>query len=63
MNTQELKDKIDKIRLAMFHGLLSYDEAKLEAKPIIDEMNRRGSIVAQKYGKKFRPFSFAALMR
>lgn len=63
MTAQELKDKIDEIRLAMFRGILSYDEARAKAEPIIDEMNRRGREIAKKYGKSFRPFSFAALMR
>ncbi len=63
MTAQDLKDRIDEIRVALFRGLLSYDEAQEQAKPVIDEMNRRGREIAKKYGKSFRPFSFAALMR
>jgi hypothetical protein len=63
MTAQDLKNKIDEIRTALFRGALSYDDAKLQAQPVIDEMNRRGREIAQKYGKSFRPFSFATLMR
>lgn len=63
MTAQELRDRIDEIRGALVHGELSYDEAQVKARPIIDEMNRRGQEVAKKYGKSFRPFTFASLMR
>lgn len=63
MNGQDLRDKITEIRNAMLSGLLSYDEAREKAQPIIDEMNKRGREIAAKYGKRFRGFSFASLMR
>lgn len=46
----------------MVHGL-SYNEAKVEAKPIIDEMNRRVEIIAKQYKQRPVKFSFAGLMR
>lgn len=63
MTAQELRNKINDIRNAMFRGDLAYDDAKKQAQPFIDEMNRRGVEIAKKYGKKHRPFSFASLMR
>lgn len=63
MTGQDLRDRIDEIRLALNKGLLSYDVAKTQAEPIIEEMNRRGREIAQKHGKSFRPFSFISLMR
>jgi hypothetical protein len=42
---------------------MTYDEAKESAAPVIAEMNTAGQKIAQKYGQKFRAFSFVTLMR
>ena len=47
----------------MLRGELTYDEAKKEAQPIIDEMNKIGREIAAKYGKRHSNFTFAYLMR
>lgn len=44
-------------------GLITYDQAKKIAQPIIDEMNEKAREVAEKYGQKHRNFTFSALMR
>lgn len=51
------------IRRRMLAGTITYAEARAEAKPIIDEMNARAKELAKEYGVRFKPFSFAALMR
>lgn len=57
------RNKIETIRLNMMRGFITYDEAKQQAQPIIDEMNKRGSEISKKYGRKFKGFTFSALMR
>ena len=39
------------------------EQVKLETQPVLDEMNRRGKLIAKKYGKKFRPVTFIEVMR
>ena len=39
------------------------EQVKLEVQPVLDEMNRRGKLIAKKYGKKFRPVTFIEVMR
>ena len=63
MNGQDYRNAIEYIRFKMVKGLITYDEAKAEAQPIIDEMNKKGLEIAEKYGKKFKGFTFSSLMR
>lgn len=63
MTGQDFQDKIETIRIKMLRGILSYDEAKATAQPIIDQMNEIGRKVAAKYGKRHTDFTFASLMR
>ena len=58
-----LRNKIEDIKRRLARGLIDYDQAKKEAQPIIDEMNRLGSEVAKRFGKKFVGFTFSKLMR
>jgi len=51
------------IRSRLLIGALTYDEAKKEADPIIDEMNRVGKVIAANHKKHFTPFTFTSLMR
>lgn len=51
------------IRGKLLSGILSYDQAKLEATPVIEEMNRIGKEIAKRFKKKFYPFTFTGLMR
>lgn len=63
MNGQDYRNAIEYIRFKMIKGLITYDEAKAEAKPIIDEMNKKGFEIAKKYNRRFKKFTFASLMR
>lgn len=63
MSGQEFKDIIEGIRRDMMSGVLTYDEAKAKAQPVIDEMNEIGRKIAVKYGKKHQDFTFSKLMR
>lgn len=55
--------KLNDIRARYLRGDVTIDEAKLEAKPIIDDMNIKGKEIAKKHGKKFFPFTYGYLMR
>lgn len=57
------RKQIDEIKFKMLIGALTYDEAKEEMEPIIDEMNKKGAEIAKKHNQKFRPFTFSNLMR
>lgn len=56
-------DKLRAIRAQMLSGFLTYDEAKREAAPVIAEMNKRSKEIAAQHGVRFKPVSFAAVMR
>lgn len=62
-NGQHYADAISKIRAKLIHGVISYEEAKKEATPIIAEMNKIGREIAAKYGKRHSNFTFSSLMR
>lgn len=47
----------------MLKGIITYDQAEVEAQPIIEEMNRRGREIAKKYGRKFTGFKFSEVIR
>lgn len=51
------------IRKRMLSGQITYDQAKAEAQPIIDNINDRAKVIAKKYNRKASKVSFAAIMR
>lgn len=57
------RDIIEGIRHRMNAGAITYEQAQVEAKPTIDEMNKRAKEIADEFGMKYRPFSFKSLMR
>lgn len=59
----EYRKLLNEIKFKMQIGAISYYEAKDEAAPIIEEMNKKGREIAKKHGQRFKPFSFSYLMR
>lgn len=51
------------IRCRLVCGLLSYEQARAEAAPIIARMNAVGARIARESGVKYRPITFTGLMR
>ena len=47
---QNRKD-IEEIKIALALGYISYDEAKIEAKPILDRINKKGARLWQQKNK------------
>lgn len=54
---------LNDIKFKMQVGIINYYEAKAEAEPIIAEMNTKGKEIAKKFGQRFKPFTFAYLIR
>ena len=44
-------------------GLISREQAKLEAKPVINRINKTGQQIAKKHKVKYYPVDFINLMR
>ena len=59
----ENRIKINDIRTRLQFGYISYDKARNEAQPIIAKMNARGAEISRESGTKYKPLSFAVLMR
>lgn len=59
----ELRTKIEDIKMRLKTNQITYDEAKIEAEPVIDEINKIGAEVAKKFGKKPIKLNFIGLMR
>lgn len=57
------REKIATIRRKMVNGDISYEQAKLDAEPVIKSINEKSAEIAKKYGKKPSKVSFAAIMR
>lgn len=57
------KEQIENIKFRLQVGIIDYYEAKAEAEPIIAEMNTKGKEIAKKFSQRFKPFTFAGLMR
>lgn len=55
--------QLNEIKMKMELGIISYEEAKVLAQPIIDEMNNKAEKIAKKYNRKFTKFNFIQLMR
>lgn len=56
-------DKLRAIKARMYSGEITYDEAKVLAKPILDEIDAASKVIAKKYGRRPTKASFAAFMR
>lgn len=59
----DCRNLIKEIKFKMQAGIITYAQAKAEAEPIIAKMNIRGREIAKKFGQKFKPFTFAYLIR
>lgn len=57
------RQQIEDIKGKLLVGVYNYDQAKELAMPIINEMNEKAVIIAKKFNKKHKKFSFAALIR
>ena len=56
LNGKEIDSRIRILRMKAGH---SYEEAKEQAQPLLDELNRRKRVIAKKYKKRFFKIQFA----
>lgn len=62
MNTDFIK-AFTLIKIRMLKGGLTYENAKKEAEPLIEEMNAISAKIAKLYGRKPQKFNFSKLIR
>lgn len=55
--------RIQDIRRRLLSHQITYDQAKTEATPIINEINDTARLLSKKYNLPARKIEFAALMR
>ena len=64
MNTpEENRAFFDHVRKLLLSGAITQEQAKDQTKERLEEMNAKGLEIAKKHGKRFRPFTFAGVMR
>lgn len=59
----ENRVEIEHVRAMYLSGKITLDEAKIQLKPLIDEMNKKGKEIAKEYKKTFKPLTFGYLFR
>jgi hypothetical protein len=57
------RTQIADIKNRYLSGRITREEAQVEAKPVIECINKQGLIVAKKWKKKYTPQTFIGLMR
>lgn len=57
------REKIEAIRVQLSHGVITYEQAKKQAEPIIASINARAKEIAKKYNQRPRLVSFNEIMR
>jgi len=61
MNYRELLAEARAIHFAMHHGSISYEEAQVRVKPVLEIINRKVIKLAKKYGVKPRLIKYQDL--
>jgi len=61
MNGLEIVQRLKILKLDM--GAYEYEKAKELAQPYIDELNKRGRIIAKKHGQTYSKITFAGFGR
>ena len=59
----EDRKKLYEIKMKLLSGIISYDEAKVQAQPYIDNLNTKGRDIAKKHGRKYVNTTFSNQMR
>jgi hypothetical protein len=51
------------LRGRLLTSQVTYDQAIEIAQPVLDEMNKKGEVIAKKYGRKYRKISYVSVLR
>lgn len=54
---------VNGIKARLNANVISYEQAKFELEPILEEMNKTAAEIAKKYGKKPQLFTAVGLLR
>lgn len=57
------RERIEAIRAQLSHGLITYDDARQQAEPIIAAINAKAREIAKKYSQRPRLVSFNEIFR
>ena len=59
----QLRSEIKKIKVNYFNNLISFEEMQEKANVFLEEINKRGAIIAKKHDKKFSKMSLSYILR
>ncbi len=59
----DYKTEIEKVKASYFMGCISYEEAKIQCEPLLEEMNKKIVEISKKHGKKPYKMTFTGLFR
>ncbi len=62
MEKIDLRLEASKIKIKIGKGM-SYEDARKELQPFIDEANKQGQVIAKKYNKRYNKLTFTYLIR
>jgi hypothetical protein len=51
------------LRGKLLTGQVTYDEAIKIVQPVLDEMNKKGELIAKKYDRKYRKVSYITVLK
>mgnify|MGYP003677422919 CR=1 FL=1 len=59
----QLRSEIEKIKANYFNSLISFEEMQKKANIFLNEINKRGKMIAKKHNKKFSKMSLSYILR
>ncbi len=59
----QLRSEIEKIKVNYFNNLISFEEMQEKANVFLEEINKRGLMIAKKHNKKFSKMSLSYILR
>lgn len=57
------RENLYRIKMLLLSGQIDYEQAKIEARPYVDEINSKGQEIAKKHGRRFVETTFSQQMR
>jgi cupin superfamily acireductone dioxygenase involved in methionine salvage len=60
---QYAHSELETIKVLLNRGEISYDEAKAQAQPHIETLNKTVKEISREYGVTFKPLTFISVMR